>query len=199
MKTYRVVVGISGASGAIFGVRLVEILSGMSAVECHLVITPAASITIGQETDWTVDEVKAMAFQSYEIDEIGATIASGSFHVDAMVIAPCSIKSMGMLANSIDANLLIRAADVALKERRKLVLVVRETPLHSGHLRLMSLLSDIGAIIMPPVPAFYNHPETVADLIDQTVGRILDVIGVEHHLLRRWNGIGCSEHSVEIE
>lgn len=183
----RLIIGISGASAAIYGIRLLEVLKETD-VETHLVITPAARKIILMETDFTVEEVEAMANYVYDIDDIGATIASGSFKTDGMVIIPCSIKSLSAIANSYSANLLLRAADVTLKERRRLVAVVRETPLHRGHLQLMLRLTDMGAIIFPPLPAFYHRPKTVEDIVDHTVGRVLDLFGIDHALFERWNG-----------
>jgi 4-hydroxy-3-polyprenylbenzoate decarboxylase len=181
----RLIVGISGATGAIYGIRLLEVL-GKSNVETHLVITEAAHKTILMETDWKVEKVKSLAKVTYNIQDIGADIASGSFESEGMVIIPCSIKSLSGIANSFNVNLLIRAADVAIKEKRKLVLVVRETPLHKGHLTLMMNLADMGVIILPPIPAFYHHPKTIDDLVNHTVGKILDLFGIDHHLFERW-------------
>ena len=184
----RIVVGMSGATGAIYGVRLLEFLSHVKEVEIHLVMSDAAALTIEEETDWSVSDVVKMADHIHDISDIGAPISSGSFRSEGMVIAPCAIKSMSMISNSINANLLIRAADVTLKEKRKLVLVVRETPLHLGHLRLMANLAEIGAVIHPPMPAFYHRPKTIDDIINHTVGRLLDQFGVQHKLFKRWTG-----------
>jgi len=181
----RLIVGISGATGAIYGIKLLEVLS-KSNVETHLVITEAAEKTILMETDWTVEKVKSLAKFVYDIKDVGADIASGSFHIDGMVVIPCSIKSLSAIANSFNLNLLIRAADVTIKERRKLVLAVRETPLHKGHLNLMMNLADSGVIILPPIPAFYFHPRTIDDLIHHTIGKILDLVHIEHNLFDRW-------------
>ncbi len=183
----RLIVGISGASAAVYGIRLLEVLKETD-VETHLVITSAAKRIILLETDFKVEEVEAMADYVYDIEDVGATIASGSFKTDGMVIIPCSIKSLSAIANSYSANLLLRAADVTLKERRRLVAVVRETPLHRGHLQLMLRVTDMGAIILPPVPAFYHRPKTVEDIVDHTVGRVLDLFGVDHALFERWSG-----------
>jgi len=185
----KLIVGISGATGAIYGIRLLEVLS-KSDVETHLVITEAAQETILMETSWKVEDVKSLAKVSYDINNLGADISSGSFPSEGMVIIPCSIKSLSGIANSFNENLLIRTADVTLKERRKLVLVVRETPLHLGHLELMHQASRIGATLLPPVPAFYFHPKTIDDLINHTVGKVLDLFGINHHLFNRW---GSSE------
>jgi 4-hydroxy-3-polyprenylbenzoate decarboxylase len=181
----KLIVGISGATGAIYGIRLLEVLS-KSDVETHLVITEAAEKTILMETDWKVEDVKSLAKVSYDIEDLGGDISSGSFLCEGMVIIPCSIKSLSGIANSFNENLLIRAADVTLKERRKLVLVVRETPLHLGHLELMHQASRIGATLLPPIPAFYFHPKTIDDLINHTVGKVLDLFGMNHHLFNRW-------------
>jgi 4-hydroxy-3-polyprenylbenzoate decarboxylase len=181
----RLVVGISGATGAIYGIRLLEFLS-KSEVETHLVVSRSAEKTIRMETSWTLEQVKALATVTYQMEDVGADISSGSFHTEGMAVIPCSIKSLSAIANSYNENLLIRAADVTLKERRKLVLVVRETPLHRGHLGLMLNVADAGGIILPPIPAFYFLPKTMDDLINHTVGRVLDVFGIDHSLFNRW-------------
>jgi 4-hydroxy-3-polyprenylbenzoate decarboxylase len=181
----RLVVGISGATGAIYGIRLLEFLS-KSDVETHLVISDSAEKTIRMETHWTLEQVKALATVTYNMEDVGADISSGSFHAEGMVVIPCSIKSLSAIANSYNENLLIRAADVTLKERRKLVLVVRETPFHRGHLSLMLNVADAGAVILPPIPAFYFLPKTLDDIINHTVGRALDVFGIDHRLFNRW-------------
>lgn len=189
----RLVIGMSGATGAIYGVRILEILSQDPEVEVHCVISEAASLTIEEETSWSVTDVKSLADHVHEIGDIGAPISSGSFRCEGMVIAPCAIKSMSMISNSINANLLVRAADVSLKEKRKLVLLVRETPLHLGHLRLMANLAEVGAIIQPPLPAFYHKPKTLDDIINHTVGRVLDQFGIHHNLFERWAGMSKSK------
>jgi len=181
----RLIVGISGATGAIYGIRLLEVLL-KSDVETHLIITEAAEKTILMETSLKVKDVKSLAKVSHDIKNLGADISSGSFLSEGMVIIPCSIKSLSGIANSFSENLLIRAADVTLKERRKLVLVVRETPLHLGHIELMLQASRMGAVLLPPVPAFYFHPKTIDDLINHTVGKVLDLFGINHHLFERW-------------
>jgi len=183
------IIGITGASGVIYGIRLLEVLSGMKEVETHLVISEAGELNIRLETDWKIEEIRAMASFSYAISDIAAPIASGSFKRDGMIIAPCTVKTMSALANSYAENLLTRAADVTLKEGRKLVLLVRETPLHIGHIRNMEKLSEMGAIIMPPVPAFYHRPRTIEDIIDYTIGKALDIFGIEHNLFQRWSGL----------
>lgn len=184
----KLVVGISGASAAIYGVRMLEELR-RAKVESHLVITEPARKIIPLETDYAVKDVEALASHVYGIDDIGARIASGSFQTDGMVIIPCSIKSLSAVANSYNDNLLVRAADVTLKEKRRLVMVVRETPVHSGHLRLMLNAAQMGAVIYLPVPAFYVMPKTIDDLINHTVGKILDLFDIQHDLLNRWEGL----------
>ena len=191
----RIIVGITGATGVIYGIRLLEVLSSMSDVETHLIITKAAETNIRHETDWKLEDVKALADFSYEIGDIGASLASGSFKRDGMIIAPCSIKTMSALASSFTENLMIRAGDVTLKERKKLVLLVRETPLHLGHIRNMERLTEMGAIIMPPVPAFYHKPQTIQDIIDHTIGKTLDIFGIEHNQFQRWAGIQAPEEA----
>jgi 4-hydroxy-3-polyprenylbenzoate decarboxylase len=185
MKPHRLVVGISGASGVILGIRLLEVLKSIP-VETHLIVTHAAQDTILRETDWKIKNVLALANAVYEQTEVSAPIASGSFRTMGMVVIPCSIKTLSAIANSFNADLLVRAADVTLKESRPLVLVVRETPLHYGHLRLMSLASRAGAVIYPPVPAFYTRPGNVQDIIDNLVGRILRRVGIENELFKEW-------------
>ena len=186
----RIVVGISGASGAVYGIRLLQVLRAVPGLETHLVLTPAARRTIPLETDLSVEQVEALATKNYKSSDIAASISSGSFRATAMVIAPCSMKTVSGIATSYSDNLLLRAADVMLKDRRPLVLLVRETPLHLGHLRLLVQVTEIGAIVMPPVPAFYHRPVTLEEVIDQTVNRALDLLGVElvQDLFPRWNG-----------
>lgn len=185
MEQRRLVVGITGASGVILGIRLLEALHSMAA-EVHLIISPAAKATIAQETTWKVSDVAALADVIHNHADIGAAIASGSFKTSGMVVVPCSIKTLSGIANSYAEDLISRAADVTLKEGRPLLLVVRETPLHRGHLRLMSLAAEAGAIIFPPVPAFYARPQSMQDIIDNLVGRILDRIGFENDLFMKW-------------
>ncbi len=187
MSVKRLVVGISGSSGVILGIRLLQALREAE-VESHLVLTRSARLTIEQETDWRVEDVLALADAVYAPGDIGAAIASGSFPAHGMLVAPCSIKSLSAVANSYAADLLSRAADVTLKEGRPLLLVVRETPLHRGHLRLMMRAAEAGAIIFPPAPAFYNHPQTVDDLVDNLVGRMLARIGLQNTLFTPWMG-----------
>lgn len=183
------VVGITGASGVIYGIRLLEVLSGINGVETHLIISEAGETNIECETDWKVKDVKALASYTCDIRDIGARLASGSFKRDGMIVAPCTVKTMSALANSYTENLLFRAGDVTLKERKKLVLLVRETPLHIGHIKNMEKLTEMGAIIMPPVPAFYHRPKTIHDIIDHTIGKVLDIFNIEHNLFQRWAGL----------
>ena len=185
------IIGITGASGVIYGIRLMEVLSSVNGVETHLIISDAAKENIEHETDWKIEEVNALADFHYDINDTGACLASGSFRRAGMIIAPCTVKTMSALANSYTENLLIRAGDVTIKERGKLLLLVRETPLHLGHLRNMGNLSQMGAIIMPPVPAFYHKPKTIQDIIDHTIGRVLDIFDIEHNLFQRWAGLSC--------
>jgi flavin prenyltransferase len=186
----RLIIGISGASGAIYGIRLLDVLRRVADVETHLVVSGAARQTIALETDYAVQAVEALADVTYRINEISAAIASGSYQTIGMVVIPCSMKTLAGIAYSLSDNLLLRAADVALKERRRLVVVVRETPLHLGHLRLMTQVTELGGVIMPPVPAFYHHPHTIDDIINQTVNRVLDQFAIElpEDLFQRWTG-----------
>ena len=181
----RLAVGISGASGVILGVRVLETLRRIG-VESHLVLSRAAEVTLAHETDLKVADVRALASVSYAPADIGAAIASGSFRTLGMIVAPCSVRSMSEIATGVTSSLLSRAADVTLKERRPLVLMVRETPLHLGHLRTMTQLAEMGAVIAPPVPAFYAKPQSLDDLIDHAVGRALDLFGLESGRVRRW-------------
>jgi 4-hydroxy-3-polyprenylbenzoate decarboxylase len=183
------IVGITGASGVIYGIRLLEVLSTNKEIETHLIISEAGRENIRCETDWKLEQVKDLANFYYDIHEIGAKLSSGSFKTDGMVIAPCSMKTLSALANSYADNLLTRSADVTLKERKKLVLLARETPLHLGHLQNMEKLTKMGAIIFPPVPAFYYKPQKIQELIDQTIGRVLDIFDIKHNLFPRWTGI----------
>jgi 4-hydroxy-3-polyprenylbenzoate decarboxylase len=184
----KIVIGITGASGAIYGVRLLERLRSNPNVEIHLVLTRAGEKTLFLETDRLAADIKNLAHHSYPVEDIACRLASGSFKVDAMVVAPCSIQTMSSIASGISSNVLLRAADVALKERRRLVLMVRETPFHLGHLRNMAALTEMGAIIAPPIPGFYNRPQTVIDLVDHSVDRVLDLIGASDENVRRWEG-----------
>jgi flavin prenyltransferase len=191
-ETPRVIVGISGASGVTYGVRLLEILRALP-VETHLVMTKAAEVTLAHETGRKVAEVHALAQHCHAIGDIAAPIASGSFRTLGMIVAPCSIRSMSEIAHGTTSTLLTRAADVVLKERRRLVLMVRETPLHLGHLRSLTALAEMGAVIAPPVPAFYAEPATLADMIDHTLGRLLDLFGLEAPAVKRWGEPGESD------
>jgi 4-hydroxy-3-polyprenylbenzoate decarboxylase len=193
-KKKRLIIGISGATGAIYGVRMLEILAKIDEIETHLVMSKAGRMTIQVETPYAVKDVEAMADVVHDINNVGASVSSGSFRTEGMVIAPCSMKSMGAIAHSLGADLLVRAADVVLKERKKLVLVVRETPLHLGHLEAMAALTRMGAIIFPPVPAFYHRPKTLDDVINQTVTRILDQFDIDVDLFQRWDDEGMSRH-----
>jgi 4-hydroxy-3-polyprenylbenzoate decarboxylase len=188
----RILIGINGASGVVYGIRLLQVLADTKGIETHLIVTPAGEQTIEIETKYKANEIKALARYSYRVDDIGASPASGSFRHDGMIIAPCSMKTLSALAHSYADNLLTRAADVALKERRRLLLLVRETPLHLGHLRNMVAVTEMGAIIMPPFPAFYHKPHTIEDIIDHTVGKALDLLDIEHNLFKRWSGGGDS-------
>jgi 4-hydroxy-3-polyprenylbenzoate decarboxylase len=183
----RLIVGISGASGVIYGVRILELLRDKD-IETHLVMSKSAEMTLAYESDMKPKDVRALASVNHPVADIGATISSGSFHTMGMVIAPCSIKTMSEIATGVTSSLLSRAADVVLKERRRLVLALRETPLHGGHLRTMTTLADIGAIVAPIVPAFYTRPQTVDDIINHTVGRLLDLFGIETKAVKRWKG-----------
>ncbi|MFV1991278.1 MAG: UbiX family flavin prenyltransferase [Acidimicrobiales bacterium] len=187
--TRRVVVAISGASGAIYGIRALELLRQVEDVEAHLVISAAARSTITVETDFTAVEVEALADEVHNVRAIGAPIASGSFNTAGMIVAPCSIKSLSAIANSFSADLIARAADVTLKERRPLVLMVRETPFHLGHLRLMKRVTEIGAVVYPPVPALYNRPATIDDLVTHSTGRALGHLGIDIPGLKSWEGL----------
>jgi flavin prenyltransferase len=183
----KLVVGMSGASGAIYGVRILQVLQQIG-VETHLVMSDSAKRTLVYETDHSIDEVKKLATHVHELNDLGACISSGSFKHAGMVIAPCSIKTLSALAHSFNTNLLVRAADVTLKERRKLVLMVRETPLHLGHLKLMTTVSETGAVLVPPLPAFYHRPKTLDDVINQSVNKALDQFDIEVDLFKRWTG-----------
>jgi 4-hydroxy-3-polyprenylbenzoate decarboxylase len=183
--TKRIVIGISGASGVIYGVRMLELLKEMD-FETHLIISESGRLNIEIETGYKPRDVEAMADFIYDHKDMAASLSSGSFLTEGMVVIPCTIKSLSGIAHSYNENLLVRAADVTLKEKRKLVLVVRETPLHIGHLRLMTLAAEMGAHLVPPVPSFYHQPETIEDIIDQTIGKIFDYFGIEHDLFRRW-------------
>jgi len=190
MRTKRLIVGISGASGAIYGIRLLEVLRGVAEIETHLVVSTAARLTISLETDYSLEAVEKLADSVYRPGDIAAPISSGSFKTMGMVVAPCSMKTVSGIANSYTDNLLLRAADVVLKDRRRLVLVPRETPLHLGHLRLLTQVTEMGAIVMPPTPAFYHRPQKIEEIVDQTINRVLDLLDIEldGDLFERWQG-----------
>lgn len=191
MTKRRIILGITGASGAIYGIRLLEVLRTYPEVETHLVITRSGGVTLRLECpERTLADVHALAHASHKEGDIAACIASGSFRTDAMVIAPCSMKSLAAIAHGFSDNLLTRSADVILKERRKLILLPRETPLHAVHLKNMLSVTELGGIIMPPVPGFYHRPQTLAELVDHTVGKVLDLLELEHQLFPAWTGPG---------
>ena len=186
----RLIVGISGASGVIYGVRLLQTLKELPrelSVETHLVMTRTAEVALAHETDFKIEDVRRLADVAFRVDDLAAAISSGSYRTIGMIVAPCSMRSLGEIANGITSNLLTRAADVVLKERRRLVLVARETPLHAIHLRNMTTLAEMGAIIAPPVPAFYNRPKTLDDIVDHTVGRLLDLFDLDTGKVKRWS------------
>ncbi len=184
-ETNRIIVGISGASGAIYGIRLLQFLRG-AGLETHLVMSRTAEVTLAYETDWKVEAVRDLADFSHAPGDLAAPISSGSFHTRGMIVAPCSVRTLGEIATAISSSLLTRAADVVLKERRRLVLMVRETPLHAAHLRNMLTAAELGAIIAPPVPAFYSRPQSIDELVDHTVARVLDLFDIEVGAVRRW-------------
>jgi len=184
----RIIVGMNGTTGVLYGIRLLEVLSGIGQMETHLILSRACERTVALETPRSLGEIRALATCNHQIDDIAAGPASGSFRSDGMVVAPCSMKTLAAVAHSYSDNLLTRAADVTLKERRPLVLLVRETPLHLGHLQNMVRVTRMGGIILPPAPAFYHRPQSIQDIIDHTVGKVLDQLGIEHTLYRRWEG-----------
>ena len=181
----RIVIGITGSSGVIYGIEILRELTKKD-VETHLIISEPGKKNILLETEHSVKDVESMAHKVYDDDDLGAPLASGSFLTSGMIVAPCTIKTLSGIANSYTENLLVRAADVTLKEKRKLVLLVRETPLHKGHLRLMTMAADMGAHILPPIPSFYHHPKTIDDIVHQIVGKVFDYFGIEHDLFERW-------------
>jgi 4-hydroxy-3-polyprenylbenzoate decarboxylase len=185
----RLVVGLSGASGAIYGVRLLEVLKDTPGVETHLIVSRSAEVSLGLETGRSLDEVNALADVVYDHSDLAAPLSSGSFLTLGMMVVPCSMKSLAQIALSLGDNLLARAADVTLKERRRLVLVTRETPLHLGHLRNMTAVTEMGGVVLPPVHSFYHDPKTIMDVVDQTVGKMLDLFEIGHDLFRRWGGV----------
>lgn len=186
----RLVIGISGATGAIYAVRLLEILCDIKSIETHLIVSSAAVRTLSLETNYSLQQVTSLAHKNYPFNDIGAAIASGSFKTMGMVVIPCSVKTLSGIANSFSDNLLLRAADVTLKERRPLILSFRETPLHTGHVRLLLQATESGAIIAPPMPAFYTHPKTLQDIVDHHVFKLLDLLGIEfpENMVKRWQG-----------
>lgn len=186
-KDLPLVVAITGATGVIYGVEMLRVLKQLGQ-ETHLILSEAAGLNLSIETDCSLEEVKSLANVVYSNKDVGAAVASGSFRTRGMIVAPCTIKTLSAIANSFTYNLVVRAADVSLKEKRTLVLMVRETPLHKGHLELMSRAADCGATILPPMPAFYHKPETIMDIIHQSIGKALDQVGIEHQLFKRWAG-----------
>jgi flavin prenyltransferase len=185
----RLIVGLSGSSGLPYGIRLLEVLRKLGSHEIHLILTDAAKLNISVETEHRVKDVEALADVVHNVMNISASIASGSFRTEGMIVAPCSIRTLSAITHSFADNLLVRAADVVLKERRRLVVMPRETPLHTGHCKLLYEASQIGVIIFPPMPTFYGHPQTIDDMIDTTVGRVLDLFGIDAGLVKRWTGI----------
>ena len=182
----RLIVAITGASGVIYGIRALEVLRGVPDLESHLILTPSGARTIVEETAYTVDKVRKLAHQEYNYKDIGAAVSSGSFKTAGMLVAPCSVKSLSGIANCYNDELVVRAADVCLKERRRVVLLFRETPLHAGHIALLDQATRNGAIVMPPVPAFYSRPKTIDELVMQTVGRALDLFDIDAKVVKRW-------------
>ena len=181
----RIIIGITGASGVIYGIEILKELTKKD-LEIHLIISEPGKKNIIIETDYSIGDVESMADKVYDNDDLEAPLASGSFLTNGMIVAPCTINTLSGIANSYSENLLVRAADVTLKEKRKLVLLVRETPLHKGHLKLMSMAADMGAHILPPIPTFYHHPKTIEDIIRPTIGKVFDYFEIEHHLYERW-------------
>lgn len=193
----RIVLAISGASGAIYGIRALETIRADRDIELHLIVSSGAKATIAYETDRSVEDVMKLADVVHDEKDLAASLASGTFKTDGMLVAPCSIRTMASIANALNDNLIVRAADVHLKERRTLVLMVRETPLNANHLRLMHELTLAGAVILPPVPGFYQRPKTLMDLVDHSVGKALDQLGVGHSLFERWSGIKATNTRAE--
>lgn len=195
MMVQHIIIGISGASGAIYGVRMLEALREVESVKTHLVMSKMAHVTLATETSYSVSDVQALADYVHDAKDLAAAISSGSFKTLGMVVAPCSMRSLAEIATSLSTTLLTRAADVVLKERRKLVLMVRETPLTTVHLKNMVTVSEMGGIIAPPVPAFYQNPESLDDVVNHSVGRVLDIFDIDHALVRRWQGLKQQEQS----
>jgi 4-hydroxy-3-polyprenylbenzoate decarboxylase len=188
-EKHRLIIGLSGSSGLPYGIRLLEVLRKLGSHEVHLILTEAAKLNISVETDWRVKDVEALADVVHNVMNISASIASGSFRTEGMIVAPCSIRTLSAITNSFADNLLVRAADVTLKERRRLVVMPREAPLHLGHCKLLYEASQLGVIVFPPMPTFYGRPRTIDDMLDATVGRVLDLFGIDAGLVKRWTGI----------
>ena len=189
----RLIVAITGASGVIYGIRALEILRSIKDIESHVILSPSAARTMAEETDYEIDTVRKLADVLYNHKDIGAAISSGSFKTEGMLVAPCSVKTLSGIANCFDEELVVRAADVCLKERRRVVLMFRETPLHAGHIRLMQQATLNGAIVMPPVPGFYSRPQSIADMVTQSVGRALDLLGIDAGVVKRWKDSNTPE------
>ncbi|MYM22787.1 UbiX family flavin prenyltransferase [Duganella sp. FT135W] len=194
-RPQRIIIAITGATGAVYGVRLLQVLQNIPLVETHLVISDAAVLTLHQETGLQRREVESYAHVVHKVRDVGASIASGSFQSDGMIIAPCSMKTLASVAHGLSDNLIARAADVVLKERRRLVLMVRETPFNLAHLRNMTAVTEMGGIIFPPLPSFYHNPQTIAEMVDHTVARVIDLFGIEHALAPRWAGLKAAADS----
>lgn len=191
-KPKRLIVAITGASGATYGVRLLQVLSNIPEIETHLVVSESGLLNIQHELDMSLTQLEALVEVTHHINNIGATIASGSFQSDGMVVAPCSMRTLAAVAHGLSDNLITRAADVILKERRRLILMVRETPFNLAHLRNMTSVTEMGGIIYPPLPGFYHRPQTIIDIIDQTVSRVIDLLGIPHRLAPRWEGLNAA-------
>ena len=194
-RPQRLIIAITGATGAVYGVRLLQELQKLPAIQTHLVVSDAATLTLHQETGLQRREVEALADVVYKARDIGAAIASGSFLSDGMIVAPCSMKTLASVAHGLSDNLIARAADVVLKERRRLVLMVRETPFNLAHLRNMTSVTEMGGVIFPPLPSFYHNPQSIAEMVDHTVGRVLDLFAIEHQLTPRWTGMKAGSES----
>lgn len=195
----RLIVAITGATGAVYGVRLLEVLHDLPGIETHLMISDAGVLNLHQELDMNRKDTEALAHVVHNVRDIGASIASGSFQSEGMIVAPCSMRTLASVAHGLSDNLITRAADVVLKERRRLILMVRETPFNLAHLRNMTSVTEMGGIIFPPLPGFYQRPQTIAEMIDHTIGRVIDLFGISHALSPRWNGIGTSEPGLHLK
>lgn len=195
----RLIVAITGATGAVYGVRLLEVLRDLPGIETHLLISDAGVLNLHQELDMNRKDTEALAHVVHNVRDIGASIASGSFQSEGMIVAPCSMRTLASVAHGLSDNLITRAADVVLKERRRLILMVRETPFNLAHLRNMTSVTEMGGIIFPPLPGFYQRPQTIAEMIDHTIGRVIDLFGISHALSPRWNGIGTSEPGLHLK